>query len=199
MKLLPLSKGFSAQVDDSDWELISPYKWYVVEARDHKYAATYLPGDRNKRTYLHRFLMRPGPEEIVDHISGDGLDCTRANMRVGSVSQNAAWGKQQRRRKSKYRGVIWSKNRWQAKGQCLGKSKYLGRFMQEEEAARAWDVWAAEAHGAFARLNFPEERIAALEKENQELFEKAERYEHKCNELECVVEDLNTKLNQPNF
>jgi hypothetical protein len=60
---------------------------------------------------------------------------------------------------SKYRGVCWYKrnSHWEANIQHDGKQHSLGRFEDEEEAARAYDR-AARAHkGEKARLNFPAE------------------------------------------
>lgn len=195
MKLLPLTKGFFAKVDDADWERVIQYRWCVSEAKRLCYAITYLPGEKGRRTYLHRFLLCPPLGIVVDHIDGDGLNCARANLRLASVSSNAAWGKQ-RRRKSKYRGVIWSKNRWQARGQHAGKSFYLGRFIEEERAALVWDAWALASHGEFARLNFPEKLRLKLENENTELYARLARAEERVVELEGTIDDLRAKLDR---
>jgi hypothetical protein len=63
------------------------------------------------------------------------------------------------RKSSKYRGVSWFKreNKWRAKIQYDGKQHTLGRFNDEEEAARVYDRAARAQHGEKAQLNFPAE------------------------------------------
>ena len=60
---------------------------------------------------------------------------------------------------SKYKGVSWS-SQYQAWRACImldGKTKFLGRFWEEEDAAHAYDDAAREHFGEYAFLNFPDE------------------------------------------
>ena len=59
---------------------------------------------------------------------------------------------------SKYRGVTWNKgdSKWLAKISVKGKTKYLGIFNEEEDAARAFDAEARRVRGAKASVNFPQ-------------------------------------------
>lgn len=107
---------------------------------------------------LHRMLLRPPADMVVDHINGDRLDNRRANLRVCTQTENLANGKPHRDGKSKYRGVCFRKREgtWRAQISLGGqKSKYLGQYPTEEEAAMAYDHAARERYGDFARLNFP--------------------------------------------
>lgn len=61
-----------------------------------------------------------------------------------------------RSRTSTYKGIYFHRNTWVARITVNGKGKYLGRFPDAEQAARAYDVAAREAFGDFSRLNFPE-------------------------------------------
>lgn len=58
---------------------------------------------------------------------------------------------------SKYRGVCFKKKnkKWQAKIGRGDRKQYIGIFVTEEEAARAYDKVALELDGAKAELNFP--------------------------------------------
>jgi hypothetical protein len=94
----------------------------------------------------------------TDHKSSDGLDNRRCSLREATHQQNSANSKH-RLGASGYRGVSWHRltNKWQAQiSNSLGK-KYLGTFLDKEEAARAYDTAAKERYGEFARLNFPKE------------------------------------------
>jgi hypothetical protein len=70
---------------------------------------------------------------------------------------------------SKYQGVSWDKssNKWVASIRCDGKRHSLGRFEDEEKAARAYDRAARAHHGEKARLNFPTEGERGSRKSSQ--------------------------------
>ena len=58
---------------------------------------------------------------------------------------------------SKYRGVCWRKadEKWEARIRHNNVRHYLGYFLDEHAAARAYDVAAVRLHGKKANLNFP--------------------------------------------
>ena len=37
---------------------------------------------------MHRLIMQPSPDMVVDHINGDGLDNKRENLRIVTHGQN---------------------------------------------------------------------------------------------------------------
>lgn len=67
-----------------------PGTWYAQKRNWTWYAAiTTYTGPRQRRTVrLHRLLMDPPGDMEVDHINHDGLDNTRANLRVVTPEDN---------------------------------------------------------------------------------------------------------------
>lgn len=97
------------------------------------------------------------PTADVDHINGNPLDNRIVNLRHATRSQNMANSKSARGSSSHYLGVSFDKSRgkWAAELTTRYKKRHIGRYADEEEAARAYDKVALETHGPYARLNFP--------------------------------------------
>ena len=95
----------------------------------------------------------------VDHIDGNRLNNDIFNLRLATRSQNL-----QNRTKhvignsshSVYKGVskATGKRGWRAAIYPNGKTKWLGIFTTEIEAALAYDEAARELYGEFAKTNF---------------------------------------------
>lgn len=92
----------------------------------------------------------------ADHKSGNKLDNRLSNLRKATSQQNNANKKKPANCSSKYKGVRWdkSRNKWLAGIEINGKSKTLGRFEAEKDAAKAYDDAAIIYFGEFAKLNF---------------------------------------------
>ena len=156
MKTIPLTKGKSAIVDDSDFERVNAFKWYAHESRGKWYARR-GGGGKYGSVKMHRFILDVPNNLDVDHINGNGLDNRRCNIRTCNKNQN-----QQNRQKqaysctSAYKGVTWSKSdkRWRVEIRLYGKRINIGSFTSEVEAAQAYDRRAKELFGEFARPNF---------------------------------------------
>jgi hypothetical protein len=94
------------------------------------------------------------PRAYVDHIDGDKINNLPGNLRAASKRQNN-YNQASCRGSSRFKGVHWdtSINRWRATGALPNGPKYIGAFVNEEDAARAYDDFARQHHGAFARMN----------------------------------------------
>ncbi|MBN1124206.1 MAG: HNH endonuclease [Sedimentisphaerales bacterium] len=105
---------------------------------------------------MHRLIARPPDGMVVDHIDHNGLNNTRANLRVCTPQQNSRNRRSQSGR-SKYKGISYDKRykRWKARIRFQNKYIHIGTFRDEARAARAYDAKAAELFGEFACLNFP--------------------------------------------
>lgn len=167
MKSVPLSKGFCATVDDEDYQRVMQHKWHakVVKRSDGServYAQRSVWKDGKQQTVkLHRFILESASGKEVDHINGNGLDNTRANLRLVSRRENMRNRMPQRfndgvETRSSFKGVSWhSRNKaWRAQIGHEGKMIHLGNFPTEEAAAHAYDSAARELFGEFAKPNF---------------------------------------------
>jgi hypothetical protein len=159
MQKIPLygkvAAGRVALVDDEDYELVARHRWHVIESeRSPAYAATLVPraSGRGKRVYMHNLVMGAIG---VDHVSHNGLDNRRSNLRFATSAQNNGNRRMRRRGSSQYKGVCRDRGRWTVAIVRDGKVRQLGRFLSEADAARAYDAAAREAFGPFACLNFP--------------------------------------------
>jgi AP2 domain len=145
-----------AVVDDGDYAQVSQYKWYAKKGRRGAlYAIANIPqpGGGYKTTGMHALITG---WSRVDHVDHDTLNNQRYNLRESTPLQSSH-NTRSRAGTSQYKGVLWeqSRGRWKAEIRASGKKRFIGRFDDEEEAARAYDRIAKVVHGRFAVLNFP--------------------------------------------
>lgn len=157
MKLIPLTQGKFAKVDDEDYEWLMQWKWHCTHG---KYAVRRV-GTRavHRMVYMHRLLANCPDGYEVDHINQDKLDNQKENLRICTHQENSCNCTVGATNTSGYKGVNYHKSagKWRA---CITRDhrqKYLGLFTNPEEAARAYDMAAIELHGEFAYLNFQPE------------------------------------------
>ena len=93
------------------------------------------------------------PERHIDHINGNKLDNSIANLRLASVAENARNGRMRRTNTSGFKGVsyIAATGRWRATIMVDGKQRWLGTHPTPEAAHAAYAVAAHQMHGEFAR------------------------------------------------
>jgi hypothetical protein len=177
MKLIELSKRgknrgkYFAQVDDADYEWLNSFNWNLKEYKNTIYVRSAMSKNGKMVTvYMHRFIMGVDDENIqVDHKDHNTLNHQRHNLRKCTRSQNQM--NKRPRGSSKFLGVskatIKSKHKrkdgtintnpsiyWLSRIRINGKSKNLGYFKSEIEAAIAYDEAAKIHHVEFANLNF---------------------------------------------
>lgn len=166
---IQLTRGKVAIVDDEDFAMVSQFKWNAGCTADGVwYAKRRIPG--NKSMKMHRFILGAQSGELVDHIDGDELNNTRANIRIATPRQNMHNRKSTQGSSTPFKGVFWERKsgRFRVQIKANGECLYLGLFEDVIDAALAYDSAARRIHGEFARLNFPtDESIRCARESNQ--------------------------------
>lgn len=153
MKLIPLTQGKFAMVDDADYDWLNHYKWYAHRRRKAFYAGRHVQG---REVSMHQIVAAVMGIFRADHADRNGLNNQRHNLRPATGSQQGANRGLGMNNTSGFRGVSWwtTGKRWHAQICKDKKIRHLGYFNTAEEAARAYDSAASELHGEFAVLNF---------------------------------------------
>lgn len=166
MREIPLTQGYCALVDDEDYERINAFKWYAVK-RLWKCSIGVYAIRNSTRPDGSRSTIRMHQEisgcKNPDHIYRNGLNNQRANLRPATPLQNAVNVAPRQGTSSVFKGVSWHKdaNKWAAAIRINKKSVHIGLFVDEVDAATAYNLIAYGLHGEFAFLNTPSLRMAA--------------------------------------
>jgi hypothetical protein len=159
MKLIYLSQGLYAKVDDADYEWLMQWKWYAVKEKRKKSPPKWyaVRNENGLHVYMHRAILNAPPGIMTDHTNGESLDNQRDNLRSCTNAENQHNQRVKTLPKtSKYKGVSWRQRDvcWQTHIMVNNKSINLGNYDSEIDAAYAYDISAREHFGAFARTNF---------------------------------------------
>jgi AP2 domain len=146
MRIVRLAHNRIAFVDDADYDTVKGYRWCISSSN---YAMNRHLG------LMHRFILKAPIDCDIHHEDGNGLNNTRANIRIVSHATNMRLIGVRKNSKYGYKGVRKLRNWFVAEIQGNGGRYYLGRFHTPEEAARAYDKKAKELWGSDCYLNFP--------------------------------------------
>ena len=144
-------------IDDDDKHIIEgkavSFSTIKYKGKKWVYATIWHNG---KNHLLHRVIMNAKKGEIVDHINRNTLDNRKINLRICTQSNNCA-NSVSCIKSSKYKGVSvckhTKKKKYKAQITKDKKTRTIGRFYTEKEAAKAYDIVAKELHGKFALTN----------------------------------------------
>jgi hypothetical protein len=153
---------YECLIDTVDYSLVQPYRWYVVIPR---YGGFYAATSTGKDMFIHQLLL--GIKD-GDHKDRNGLNNRRNNLRPATRQQQQANHKKHSDGiTSRYRGVSLHKqtNKYRATIVFNDKQKHLGLFIEEADAARAFNKAAKELFGEFASLNDVPDRDTVSESE----------------------------------
>lgn len=133
-----MSTGRQIFVDDEDAIVLNRYHINTIKTTFGytRYAVCKHFGTNKHAGMLHRIILNIKDRKIlVDHDDGNGLNCTKDNLRICTSSQN-----QQNRRLTKIenevRGLYFREDRgyWAAYIKINGKQINLGAFHLKEDA-----------------------------------------------------------------
>ena len=128
--------------------------WRPLRSKHLTYAVATING---KQVLAHRLIAEiEGWDldgKVVDHINGDSVDNRVENLRAVTQQQNMQKQRKPANCSSLFKGVNRLRDKWRARITVDGKTKSLGVFGSEREAAAAYNDAAFELFGPFALLN----------------------------------------------
>ena len=171
--IVRLTQGVCALLDKEDWDYMRQWRWHACKGGNAWYMKRRgRDVNTNKQTHIwaHREIATHLGWNIenydIDHINilpleSKLIDNRRANLRSVSHRQNILNSRKRKGSSSKFKGVCWNKRtgKWvvHATSSLTHKSKSLGSYSDEAEAARVYDSAVVMEYGNFGVLNFPEE------------------------------------------
>lgn len=131
MKLIPLTKGKFAKVDDEDYKSLSKYKTSI-----------YLGNYKQREITMHRMIMNTPKGMDTDHINHDSLDNRRSNLRICTHVENCHNSRYNKKRSLPI-GVVFDNTgkkikRYVARITNNKITYHLGHFLTPEEAGSVY-------------------------------------------------------------
>lgn len=155
MKLISLTQGQFAKVDDEDFEWLSQWKWSAQRLKTagiEPFIA--VRKDGNRCVLMHRIIVNVELGMVVDHINHVMLDNQKGNLRVCTYSQNSMNKCKQLNNTSGFTGVTWHHGKWEARIMVNRKSIYLGSSHLPNEAYR---LYQSAVHMYFGQFVYQED------------------------------------------
>lgn len=153
MRQISLTQGQFTTVDDADFETLSKFKWYYHQGR-----AVRKPRAIERRrigfVWMHREIVKPTKNKVVDHINGNTLDNRRENLRECTRSQNQ-WNKRLRIKSTTgMKNIYWNskKKRYIVSFQKYGKKHQYGQFSELDKAIKSRNEAALVIHEGFNQV-----------------------------------------------
>ena len=124
--------------------------WFVTNIHGINYVSSSYHG---LNVYLHRYIMNPDNNNIVDHIDGDGTNNRLSNLRIVSQRKNT-WNRGiSSLNTSGYKGVslVGRTQKWKASICVNRKNIHLGFFDDIQEAVEARKMAEIKYYGEYSR------------------------------------------------
>jgi hypothetical protein len=92
VKRIELTQGFTAIVDDQDFEYLGQWKWHASKSAYNWYAARFVGTSPRHKVYMHREIARRKYADLdgqqVDHDDGDPMNNRRENLIARTQQEN---------------------------------------------------------------------------------------------------------------
>lgn len=160
VKKINLPRGVKATVDADVYPQISQHRW-CQHSSGHVFRWTRSPEGKLKPLYLHKFIAQTKPGEIVKILDDNPLNLRRSNLMKCTKSELSHMNSGHVSNSKSY-GVFWDENKKKFTTSITyqKKSKYIGAFKKERDAALAYDYYSRLFYKDKARLNFPNTQIS---------------------------------------
>ena len=136
-------------IDLADFNLI---KNYYISLGGWGYASIRKLGVKESVQSLHRFLLNPSDDKVVDHINHNILDNRRCNLRICSHQENIFNQTAKSNNSSGRRGVYWNKEKkkWNVKLCINDENKNFGYYSDFDEATKVRRLAEIKYFGEYA-------------------------------------------------
>jgi len=158
-------KSGTILVSEEDFSDLSKYKWHINTAG---YAYKINDG---KNQLMHRYIMKPSDDMVVDHKNGNRLDNRQKNLSICTTQKNCENKKiSKSKTSSKYLGVFYNKNNKKYHVTCTHDKKTysLGYYNDENTAAKIRDIYIVQNNLDHMVLNFPDKKEEYLKSDTVE-------------------------------
>lgn len=134
-KLIPLTKGKFAIVDDDDFEYLNQWKWYC-STQNRAVREQSIGNNRSKMIWMHRVINKTPDGLDTDHKDRDPLNNQKSNLRTLSHHKNMFNRTLAKNNNSGHSGISWFKdsNKWRAYITVMNKQIHLGLYSSLDEA-----------------------------------------------------------------
>lgn len=154
--IVQLQHGLTAVIDAEDVTKVAGYTWHALRVGPNRYAVANVRranGEGWTTLRMHRLITGAERGVEIDHRDGNGLNCTKANLRMATRRENARNVRGHRDSKSKLKGVTLHGGikPWRARILVDGRQVHLGLFATAEDANAAYAAAALIHYGEFNR------------------------------------------------